>query len=122
MINERLRQLREQRGFTQQKVAEFLNIERSTYSYYELGKTRPDIETLKKLSRLFEVSIDYIADNVKLKSGEPPYRLEAEEPDGELTSAEKEIVSLLGQLPPGDRQRMERLILRILREDTLDTE
>lgn len=42
-INERLRELRIKSGYTQSQIAKILNIDRSTYSYYEIGKTTPDI-------------------------------------------------------------------------------
>lgn len=50
-----LKKLRENSGYTQQQVAEVLNIDRSTYAYYETGKTTPDINTIIKLSKIFNV-------------------------------------------------------------------
>lgn len=58
MISKTLKSLRIQNGYTQQNVAEFLGIDRSTYSYYETGKTRPSTEVLARLSFLYHVSID----------------------------------------------------------------
>ena len=63
MLGERLRYLRQKNGLTQRKVAEILNIDRSTYTYYETGKTSPDASSLKRLARMFDVSVDYILDN-----------------------------------------------------------
>lgn len=57
-LNERLRELRIKCGYTQAQVAQILNIDRSTYSYYEIGKTRPDITVLVKLSRIFNIPIN----------------------------------------------------------------
>lgn len=51
-----LRVLRTSCGFTQRAVAEALGVNRSTYSYYELGRATPDMVTLKALSRIFAVS------------------------------------------------------------------
>lgn len=56
MISKILRKLRENSGLTQQQVAETLNIDRSTYAYYETGKTTPDINTIIKLAKIFNVS------------------------------------------------------------------
>ena len=39
-----LRKLRTDRGLTQQAVAEALNVNRSTYSFHETGKTQPDLQ------------------------------------------------------------------------------
>lgn len=44
----------------QKDVAEFLNISQTNYSKYELGKINIPIETLKKMSILFDTSIDYL--------------------------------------------------------------
>lgn len=56
-LNERLRELRIKNGYTQSQVAKILNIDRSTYAYYETGKTRPDVSSLLTLSRVFNISI-----------------------------------------------------------------
>lgn len=44
----------------QKDVAEFLNISQTNYSKYELGKINIPIETLKKMSILFDTSVDYL--------------------------------------------------------------
>ena len=56
-INERLRELRIKSGYTQNQIAKILNIDRSTYSYYEIGKTMPDISVLLTLAKIFNISI-----------------------------------------------------------------
>ena len=48
---------------TQEEVASMLNIKKQTYQNYELGKREPDIETLKKISQFFRVSIDELVGN-----------------------------------------------------------
>lgn len=58
VLGDSLRRLREKSGYTQQQIANVLNIDRSTYSYYELGKTSPDISTLLTLSGMFSVSLE----------------------------------------------------------------
>lgn len=57
-INERLRELRIKSGYTQNQIAKILNIDRSTYSYYEIGKTMPDISVLLTLAKIFNISIN----------------------------------------------------------------
>lgn len=61
-FGERLRKHRIRLELTQQTVAEKLNVDRSTYSYYELGRTTPSIGTLYELTRLFGVSADELID------------------------------------------------------------
>ena len=56
----RIKDIREDREMKQKDVAEFLNISQTNYSKYELGKINIPIETLKKMSILFDTSIDYL--------------------------------------------------------------
>ncbi len=60
MIGERLRYLRMANRLTQREVADILKIHRTTYAYYETGRSNPDLETLNALSRIFGVSIDFL--------------------------------------------------------------
>lgn len=57
-FGQRLRLLRDYREMTQQQVANFLNVDRSTYSYYENGKTEPSITVLMRMAELFSVTLD----------------------------------------------------------------
>ena len=76
MLSERLRYLRTLHGFTQRQVADVLNIERSTYTYYETGKTHPDIQALIKLAKLYRITTDYLimGDNATMQSAEGQYQ------------------------------------------------
>lgn len=56
----RLREARERAGYTQQQVMDLIKINQSTLSGYENGRTQPDVETLGKLSDLYETSLDWI--------------------------------------------------------------
>lgn len=53
-----LRRVRDVVGYTQQNVADALGLDRSTYSYYETGKTEPNIRGLKILAKLYNLTID----------------------------------------------------------------
>lgn len=61
MLTQRLRQIRKEHGYSQQNIADILGIDRTTYTYYEIGTTSPSIYTLKKLSAVYGVTIDYLA-------------------------------------------------------------
>lgn len=65
--NERIREIREERALTQQKVADLLHIGQRTYADYESGKTRIPIDNILILARFYDVSLDYItgASNIK---------------------------------------------------------
>ena len=57
---ERIRQLRIQNGFTQEKTANALNIDQSYYGRIETGKRGCPVELFVQLSVLFGVSLDYL--------------------------------------------------------------
>ncbi len=60
MIYKRLRDLREDKDWTQQQIADMLFINRRTYSAYENGVNSMTPETLIKLAKIHNVSVDYI--------------------------------------------------------------
>ncbi len=55
-LNQRLKKFRTASGLTQQQVADVLSLDRSTYAYYESGKTTPDIRSVSKLIKIFNIS------------------------------------------------------------------
>ena len=56
----RLRDMREDNDLTQAQVAEVLGIDQRVYSNYEIGKREIPIHLLIKLSKMYEVSTDYL--------------------------------------------------------------
>lgn len=55
-----LKELRESMGFTQKYVSNYLEIDQSNYSKYELDKLQINLDMLKQLCILYSVSADYI--------------------------------------------------------------
>jgi len=56
----RLKQLREQKNISQQKLAMDLAMNQNTISRYETGEREADYNTLIKIADYFDVSIDYL--------------------------------------------------------------
>ena len=56
----KLKELREENNFTQNQIAEYLNIKQNTYSQYENEKRQLPIDVLIKLSKFYKVTTDYI--------------------------------------------------------------
>lgn len=56
----RIKDIREDKEMKQKDVAMKLNVTQTNYSKYELGKINIPIETLKKMSVIFDTSIDYL--------------------------------------------------------------
>ncbi len=59
---QRLRDIREDKDFTQQEVADYLNLYLNTYRRYETGESTIPVNLLRKLSKLYKVSIDYLTE------------------------------------------------------------
>lgn len=56
-----LKQVREDRNYTQKQIADYLNITQQAYANYESGKRLIDIEKLKKLADLYQISLDILS-------------------------------------------------------------
>ena len=57
-FNEKLQELRKQKGLTQEELAEALYVSRAAVSKWESGRGYPNIDSLKEISRFFSVTID----------------------------------------------------------------
>lgn len=58
MFKENLIMLRNINGFSQEEIAEKVNISRQAYAKWESGATIPDIEKCKRLADIYGVTID----------------------------------------------------------------
>ena len=59
ILGERIKNLRIENSYTQDYVADFLNLPISTYSQIELGKEYPTIDTLNRISRHYKKSYEW---------------------------------------------------------------
>lgn len=59
-FSKRLKDLRAEAHMSQQQVAEILNIRQQSYAQYENDVAEPNLETLAKIAKIFEVSTDYL--------------------------------------------------------------
>jgi len=64
-FNEKLQELRKQKGLTQEELAEQLYVSRTAISKWESGRGYPNIESLKAIAKFFSVTVDEL-----LSSGE----------------------------------------------------
>ena len=55
-----IRDIREDRDFTQKDIAKVLNCKQQTYSRYETGEITIDIFRLETLANFYNTSIDYL--------------------------------------------------------------
>lgn len=68
--------LRTEKGLSQERLAELLNVSRQTISRWESGETLPSADNLMRLSRVLGVSVDYLMGNAPM---EPKVAAAAEE-------------------------------------------
>ena len=57
-FNEKLQELRKQKGYTQEEVAEALFVSRTAVSKWESGRGYPNIESLKLIAKFYGISVD----------------------------------------------------------------
>ncbi len=63
IFNERLKELREEKGITQSNLAGVFNVSKSTVSGWEVGRNQPNYDMLISIARYFDVSVDYLIGN-----------------------------------------------------------
>ena len=101
-LADRLRQARLQAGYSQQNIADALNVNRATYTYYETGKTTPDPVTLGRIARICGAPIGFFFEEepvapLLLTDRERCPKKPFPDPSkiGELASDEKKLIALL---------------------------
>ena len=100
MISKRLRQIRVEHKLTQQNIADVLGIDRTTYTFYETGVSKPSLVTLAKLADIYNVTVGYLLgveeNNPKLKRIPEDYgadcKLESNDPISLLSRDERQIL------------------------------
>lgn len=95
-----LKKLREQQRATQKAVADFLGVSRVAYTNYENGIRQPGFDILKKLSKLFDVSIDYILDNAPVLTAAEDLPIEADPSVLILAAEETDLIEKYRALSP----------------------
>ena len=62
-LGNKILELRKKQNITQEELAEKIGVTRQTISKWELGETHPDISQAKKLSMIFNISLDELVNN-----------------------------------------------------------
>lgn len=67
-FNDNLVKLRKAKGWSQEDLADKLGLSRQAISKWEVGSSKPDIDNVIKLSKLFSISIDELVNNEIVKT------------------------------------------------------
>lgn len=62
-VSQQIKAIRKKAGLTQKEVCEIIKVTPQTYSGYETGKYEPTMETIVRLSILYDVSTDHLLCN-----------------------------------------------------------
>lgn len=71
MLSEKIINLRKSRGWSQEELAERLNVSRQSVSKWESGISNPDLDKIVAMSALFGVSTDYLLKDSTAEEREP---------------------------------------------------
>ena len=118
-ISNNLRTYRKMCSLHQDQVANALGIDRSTYSYYETGKTTPSVDTLVKLSAMFGVElytlIDYNTDS-SMHGDEVGYYTKSEQtlPVNRLFRDEQDLIMIYRQLNDASQSELSKRARQLL--------
>lgn len=67
-LNEKLKELRNSRGLTQEELASALFVSRTAISKWESGRGNPSIDSLKEISSFFSITLDELVSGEKILS------------------------------------------------------
>ncbi len=67
----RIRDMREDRDLLQKDLAKYLNCTQQTYSRYETGEIKIDVDSLVKLATFYNTSLDYLMGLTNVKTPYP---------------------------------------------------
>ncbi len=98
---DRIKELRTEFGFTQEKLGNMLGITKTGISYWESGTSVPNDEMLINISNIFHVSIDYLlgkSDIRNINNENEDYRIAFDDIGkdyAELEDSEKDMIKTM---------------------------
>lgn len=103
MVKEMLKAVRKAHRLTQEDVAKILGIDRTTYTFYETGKTSPSVTTLTTLAKMYNCSVGYLAgaeeNNPRFKKIESEISVKDPDPTAHLSREEQLAVMYFRCIP-----------------------
>ena len=94
-LDKKLARLRKREGLSQAEVSEALDVSRQAVTKWETGTSRPSIENLQSLSRLYNVPLEYLLDESGDELPAPAATAAEREPEQKVQKKEKQWMRLL---------------------------
>jgi len=129
VIGDRIRDLRDRRGFKQQELAEKIGASRQVLSNWERGYTLVDTDGIARLAKILEVSTDYILYGKDVDSASPIKQIAlALEGDDELLTFFNELIKredlklLFKQVRPLKKEAIKRIVryIKIVEDEEIN--
>lgn len=98
-FNENLKMARERKGLSQKDIAESIGVAKSTYSLYESGNREPNVQTIKKIADILNVSADEL-----LGIDDEPQTIAAHFDGDEYTEEELDEIKKFAEFVKAKRQ------------------
>ena len=96
-LDKKLARLRKREGLSQAEVSEELDVSRQAVTKWETGTSRPSIENLQSLSRLYNVPLEYLLDESEDELPAPAPAAPAAEKGPEQKENELDLHSIQGE-------------------------
>lgn len=90
-LKDKLVQLRKKNGLSQLELAEQLNVSRQAISKWEVGRTIPSIDNIKKLSEMYHIPLSYLMHDTEEVVPEDTVPMEAPQTDNKCWRIPKHI-------------------------------
>ncbi len=101
-FSERLRSLRQEYGWSQQRLADELKLSKSSVNMYERGEREPGFETMEAIADLFNVDMNYLYGRTDIKLADPIMpKAKQTVPPGFMPMPEMVQVPLIGSIACG---------------------
>ena len=94
-LDKKLARLRKREGLSQAEVSEKLDVSRQAVTKWETGTSRPSIENLQSLSRLYNVPLEYLLDESGDELPAPAAPAAERAPEQKVQKKEKQWMRLL---------------------------
>ena len=94
-FSEKIMNLRKSKGWSQDEFAEKIGVTRQTVSKWELDKTVPDMNKLIEISKIFEISLDELTNQIETSKSKNVYKESSTEKNNKKISIRIFIIGII---------------------------